>query len=500
MATPTATVLVDPRRTTGLIDDRVYGQFLENLGRAIYGGVFETGSPLADADGYRTDVLAAARELAPPVLRWPGGNFASGYHWRDGIGPVEDRPNRFDLAWSTLESNRFGTEEFLAYARLLGSAAYLNLNASTGSIDEALEWLSYCNSDLPVPEVALRQSGPHPDRHDVPIWGIGNENFGWWQHGHSTAEAYAEVAREWGKLLRWTDSRISLVGVGATDPDWNWTVLNEAGVVLDWLSLHFYWTEGSYEGTLAGPMASEAKICDTWGLIGAAKRRKQLQHDLRICVDEWGVWNDPYVSTVFQPEVINRRVRAEVGPPVLTEPAPMIELRYDLKDALTHATWLHVLWRNPDKVSLATEAQMVNVLAPIHTTPDGIVRESIFHPLAVARQCAHGTGLDIGVIAEAGIDAAGAPGGGLSALDAAGTFDPASGRVHLSLINRLPDDELLVELEGVGGPAQRITLWADDVAAANTPDDPNRVVPVEDRIELDGALTLPPHSHVTLAF
>ena len=174
MATPTATVLVDPRRTTGVVDDRMYGQFLENMGRAIYGGVFEPGSPLADADGYRTDVLGAARELAPTVLRWPGGNFASGYHWRDGIGPTDDRPARFDLAWSTQEPNRFGTEEFLAYARLLGAPAYLNVNASTGTIDEALEWLAYCNSDLPVPEVALRQSGPHPDRHGVPIWGSGS--------------------------------------------------------------------------------------------------------------------------------------------------------------------------------------------------------------------------------------------------------------------------------------------------------------------------------------
>ena len=169
MATPTATVLVDTRRTTGVVDDRVYGQFLENMGRAIYGGVFEPGSPLADADGYRTDVLEAARQLAPPVLRWPGGNFASGYHWRDGIGPPEDRPARFDLAWSTLEPNRFGTEEFLAYARLLGAPAYLNLNASTGTIDEALEWLAYCNSDLPVPEVALRQSVPTPSATTCPF-------------------------------------------------------------------------------------------------------------------------------------------------------------------------------------------------------------------------------------------------------------------------------------------------------------------------------------------
>lgn len=341
MATPTATVLVDARRTTGVVDDRVYGQFLENMGRAIYGGVFEPGSALADADGYRTDVLGAARELAPPVLRWPGGNFASGYHWRDGIGPPDDRPARFDLAWSTLEPNRFGTEEFLAYAQMLGSTTYLNLNASTGTIDE------------------------------------------------------------------------------------------------------------------------------------------------------WGVWPEPYLSMAHQPEVINRRLRAEVGPPVHTEPAPMIEYHFDLKDALAHATWLHVLWRHPEKVSLATQAQMVNVLGPIFTTPDGVVRQTTFHPLAVARRFAQGTGLDVEVITDAGLEAAIAPGGGLSALDAAGTCDPATGRTHLSLVNRLPDDEMLVNLDGIDGPAQRITLWADDPAAANTPEEPNRVVPTEEQCENPLAAPVP---------
>ena len=270
------------------------------------------------------------------------------------------------------------------------------------------------------------------------------------------------------------------------------------GAVLDWLSLHFYWNELSYEGALAGPIASEAEICDTWGLIGAAKRRRKLNHDLRICVDEWGVWPEPYLSMTDQPEVVNRRMRGEVGPPVHTEPVPMIEYHFDLKDALAHATWLHVLWRHPDKVSLATQAQMVNVLGPILTTPDGVVRQTTFHPLAVARRFAHSTGLDVAVLTDTGLDATIAPGGGLSALDAAGTYDPDLDRIHLSLVNRLPDSELLVAFDGVGGPAQRITLWADDPAAANTPDDPDRVVPVEDKIDLDSPLALPPHSHVTL--
>ena len=184
---------------------------------------------------------------------------------------------------------------------------------------------------------------------------------------------------------------------------------------------------------------------------------------------------------INQPTVINRRVRGEVGMPVMTEPAPLIEQRFDLKDALAHASWLHVLWRHPDKISLATQAQMVNVIAPIHTTPDGMVRETTFYPLAVARRCAQGTGLNVEVITEAGLECAAAPGGSLPALDAAATCDPASGRLHLSLVNRLPDSELLVDLDGMTGPVQRITLWADDPAAVNSPDDPDRVVPIEAR-------------------
>ena len=384
-----ARVGVDTRRVLGAIDPAVYGQFIEHVGRAIYGGVFEPGSPLADGDGYRVDAIDACRELKPSVLRWPGGNFASGYHWRDGIGPVADRPARHDLAWDALEPNTFGTEEFLEVARRLDSRPYLNLNVSTGSLDEALGWVEYCNGQgAGIPEVEARKAGPHPAPHNVPIWGIGNENYGWWQHGHSAAPEYGALAREWAKLLRWTDTSISLIGVGAPDPDWNWTVLKTAGRFLDYLSLHFYWhgrRDDQYHSILAGPSEAEPDIVAAWGMSLAAAKATGSR-PVRLAIDEWGVWAHSNNFSVEVTSDTNKLMRQ--GLSARSGIDTRFEEDYDLKDALTHASWLHVMWRHPEKIGLATEAQMTNVIAPLHVHAGGVVRHTTFHPLAIARAVA----------------------------------------------------------------------------------------------------------------
>ena len=495
------TVQIDPRRRHGTIDPKIYGQFLEHIGRAIYGGVFEPGSPLSDEHGFRLDVLDACRELAPTVLRWPGGNFASGYHWRDGVGPVDERPKRHDLAWDAIESNAFGTEEFLEYCRRLGAAPYVNLNVSTGTVDEALGWVEYCNGTHPLPEVNLRRNGPHPEPHGAPIWGIGNENYGWWQHGHTSADSYGEVAREWGKLLRWTDPSIELVAVGAPDPSWNWTVLKDAARFVDYLSLHFYWHGGEdmYQSTLAGPIAAEADIVSTFGMVSAARKLHGLRHQIRLAVDEWGVWSrsNTALNVDVKPDtnsLMRQGLSARSG--IDTK----FEEPYDLKDSLAHASWLHVMWRHPEKVGLATEAQMVNVLGPIHVTPEGVLRHTVFWTLAIARAHAGNVSLDVLVDADAEVDAAGVQGGALPALDAGATYDPDTGRVHLSLVNRSRDEELAVGLEGVGGEALQIRIWHEDPFAGNTIDSPDNIVPVEEKVVIDGPVILPPHSHTTLVF
>lgn len=498
-----ATVAIDPRRRRGTINDQVYGQMLEQLGRAIYGGVFEPGSPLSDEQGYRLDVIDAARGLRPTLLRWPGGNFVSGYHWRDGIGPVGGRPLRRDLAWNALESNTFGTEEFLELAVRLGAAPYLNLNLSTGTIDEALGWLDYCNAREPLPEAELRRRGPHPEPHDVLVWGLGNENYGWWQHLHTTADRYAEQAREWAKLLKWTDPRISLVAVGAPEPDWNWAVLRQVSRFVEHLSMHFYWFgrgDDPYLATLAGPIASEADIVATYGMAVAAQRELGLRRPVTLAVDEWGVWSR---STVSSLEGVDLNSLMLTG---LTSRAGIdthFEEAYDLKDALTIACWLHVLWRHPEKVTLATQSQMVNVIAPLLTHPDGVVRRTVYWPLAAARAVAGPVALDPLVLCEAEVGVGGAtgvPGDAMPSLDAAATLHPDTGAVHVSLVNRSRDEELEVLLEGVRGDAWCSTLAADDPFDGNSLEHPDRVRPVEIVATVDDRLVLQPASHTTLLF
>ena len=494
-----ADIRVDLARTLGEVNPRVYGQFLELIGRAIYGGVVDPGSPHADAEGVRLDALDAARGLRPTVVRWPGGNFASGYHWRDGIGPVEDRPLRRDLAWAALEPNLFGTEEFLAYTRRLGAEAYLNLNVSTGTVDEALGWVEYCNADDPLPEVRLRRQGPHPGPHGVRVWGIGNENYGWWQHGHSSAAEYAAVAREWGKLLRWADPSLELVAVGATDePAWNWTILSEAGRFIDLLSLHFYWRpdeQDPYYSILAGPLQSEFDIVATWGMCLAAQRKLGLPAPTRLAIDEWGVWahtNPSAQADVAMHDVMRGGVTARNGFDV------RFEEDYNLRDALAVASWLHVLWRHPEKVGLATQAQLINVVAPIHVHDDGILLHTIYYPLALARAHAGPISLDVHTVCTDDVPGPAVLGGRMSAVDVAGTCDPAAGRIHLSIVNRSLDKEAELVFHGLDGEWNRAVLSSDESSDGNSIAHPDAVVPSHDRVSLDEPFRVPPHAHVTL--
>ena len=504
-------VVVDVERTLGAIDNRVYGTLAEHIGRVVYGGLYDPDSPLADAEGMRTDVLAALREMAPGMIRWPGGNFASGYHWRDGVGPVADRPGRHDLAWDVFEPNTFGTEEFLSLCRKVGAQPYLAVNASTGSIDEAQGWLEYCNGRHPVPEVKLREAGPHPAPHEVKIWGIGNENYGFWQHLHTDARSMAELTREWGKLLYWADSSIEIVGVGAPIADWNWQMLTQAGRSMDFLSMHFYWTalkSDPYHSLLASPICSERTIQGLWGMALEAQRMLGLKRPVRIAVDEWGVWNDSGDGLREAMADLSHAMRFGLTPKAGVENS--FEEFYDVKDALAVATWFHVMWRHPEKIAMAAYSMAVNTIAPLFVSEHGLVKQTTFFPLSLAKQHSFGTALDVLVLTDSGVPAmvAGAAGLGghngllaedsIAVVDAAGTTDGS--RVHLSLVNRSRDEEIVVTLSGVAGEAHRILLYHDDPFAKNTPDAPTTVAPVEDRVDVAGSIVLPPHSHTTLVF
>jgi alpha-N-arabinofuranosidase len=218
---------IDLARRIGTVDRRIFGSFIEHLGRCIYGGVYEEGSPLSDTRGFRKDVLDAARGLRIPILRWPGGNFVSGYHWLDGVGPRDKRPRRTELAWDAEESNRFGTNEFIEYCRVLGTEPYICVNMGSGTMDEAQAWVEYCNGTGNTAWADLRRQHGYPEPHRVRYWGLGNEMYGSWQIGNTSAHDYVKKARAFALMMKRTDPSIQLIGCGHNGwSEWDEIVLS----------------------------------------------------------------------------------------------------------------------------------------------------------------------------------------------------------------------------------------------------------------------------------
>jgi alpha-N-arabinofuranosidase len=227
-----AGISVDAETVLHRIDPKIYGTFIEHLGRAVYGGIYEEGSPLSDEEGFRKDVLQAGKAWGIPVFRWPGGNFASGYHWMDGVGPKASRPRRYNAAWYEEESNRFGTHECIAYCRKLGAEPYFCINMGTGTAEEASNWVEYCNGTGDTYFANLRRKNGQEQPFNVKYWGLGNEVYGEWQIGHKDAEDYAKLALETAKLMKWVDPEILLVACGSDrraqpgdSTDWNRVVI-----------------------------------------------------------------------------------------------------------------------------------------------------------------------------------------------------------------------------------------------------------------------------------
>src|SRR5579862_7192069 len=278
--TPTrARVKIDTERVISDIDPKIYGNFLEHLGRCIEGGVFDEGSPLSDANGFRRDVLDAAKKLGVTLLRWPGGNFSSNYHWNDGIGPRDQRPRRLEMAWGTVETNRFGTHEFMQYTELLGAQPYFCANLGTGTWTEVQQWVEYCKSSEDTAMTRLRKQNGRAQPWKVTYWGLGNEMDGPWQMGHRSAEDYGKFALEAAKLMKLTDPTVKLVaagssnfGAGANWTEWNRTVLEHLKHHADYLSLHTY--VGNHQNDHNEFMASSLEIDDrirtAEGIIRAA--------------------------------------------------------------------------------------------------------------------------------------------------------------------------------------------------------------------------------------
>ena len=460
-----ARIAIDEERVIGRISPLLFGGFIEHMGRCVYRGIFDPGSALADEHGLRTDVVAALRELNPRIIRYPGGNFLSGYHWRDGVGPVAQRPRRRELAWQSIETNHFGTHEFITLCRMLGAEPMLGVNLGTGTIEEAGAYVEYCNAPAGTLEADRRVANGAPEPFGVRYWCLGNEMDGPWQIGHMDATAYAVKAREAAKLMKWHDPSIRLTLCGSssshmpTYPEWDRIALEICWEYVDYLSLHFYAgnRDDDTDSYLALARQFEDHLDALAGTLRYVKAKLRSRHDVYLSWDEWNVWyKDQTMQGGWQ------------------EAPHLIEEVYNLEDALVVAQWLNVFLRRCDVLKMACLAQLVNVIAPILTRPDGILRQSIFYPFALFSRYASGDSLDLLVQAPT---YATRMFGEQPLIDAAASYDAGQGKGAIFIVHRGRTEPLTLDLEWQGRAPYRVAsiyqVSGSDPKAANTFDTPD---------------------------
>ena len=487
----TATVSIDPEHHRGPIDRRLFGTFVEHLGRCVYGGIFEPGHPRADEHGFRGDVADLVRELGVTLVRYPGGNFVSGYRWEDGIGPVQARPRRLDLAWRSIEPNTVGTDEFLGWTARLGLEPMLAVNLGTRGIQEAADLVEYCNIAGGTAWSDRRRANGFARPHGVRLWCLGNEMDGPWQIGHKDAHAYGVLATQAGQAMKLVDPSIELVVCGSSARDmptfgqWESTVLEHAYDVVEYVSLHAYYEphDGDRRSFLASGAAMHAFIADVLATADAVGARKRSRRRLRLSFDEWNVW---YISQFPG----NDEPEPRLAPPLL-------EQVYNGLDAVVVGDLLITLLNNADRVAIGCLAQLVNVIAPILSETGGPARrQSTFHPFAHTAARATGRSLVATVDAPQFSTARHVD---VPTVSAAATHDPDNGAVSVFLVNRT-DAEAEVTLRHPGfadlqlATARTIRVSDDDVATTGAQ-------PLKELMG-DGSATtlrLPPESWTFLA-
>jgi alpha-N-arabinofuranosidase len=497
----TAHVTLDRDFTISDVDPRLFGGFIEHLGRHIYTGIYEPGHPTADENGFRQDVIELTRELRMPILRYPGGNFVSGYRWEDGVGPKEQRPARLDLAWGALEPNTFGTNEFVDWSRRVGSDVMMAVNLGTRGPDAAQALVEYCNHPGETQWSDLRRSHGYATPHNVKLWCLGNEMDGPWQMGQKNAREYGRLANEASKLMRWTDPTIETVLCGssgrgmATFGRWEWEALHESYEQVDYLSLHTYYgnAQNDTASFLAEPENMADFIRESAALCDAVKASKKSKKQVHLSFDEWNVWYHSHGAE-------SKSEKWSVGRPILED-------IYTAEDALVVGGMLITLLNHADRVKIGCLAQVVNVIGPIMTEPGGRAwKQPIFHPFAQASLLGRGAVLRSMVTA---------PVYDSKARAAAPVVQLASvlgeSGVTLFALNREPAGNP-VTLEGTlrgfdaVRSAQQSILSHPDLKAVNTADAPNAVAPrpAETPPSLDDgerfSAVLPPYSWNVLRF
>lgn len=371
----------------GKIDKRIYGSFIEHLGRAVYGGIFEPGHPEADENGFRRDVISLIKELDVPIVRYPGGNFVSGYNWEDGIGPVADRPKRLELAWGTTETNEFGTDEFMKWCKEANTEAMMAVNLGTRGPDAARNLVEYCNHPSGTYWSDLRRKNGAEAPHDIKLWCLGNEMDGPWQMGQKNATEYGLCALEAAKVMKWTDPSIETVLCGSsgwgmkTFGEWESTALDIAYDHVDYISMHQYHGNNDHDlkNFLAKGVETEGFIKSVIAACDYVQGKRHAKKPIHISFDEWNVWYHSN-GTPFE--------KWSKAPHILEDV-------YDFADVLVVGTMMNAILRHCDRVKIACLAQLVNVIAPIMTDDGGKAwRQTIFYPFMYASKYARGYTLE----------------------------------------------------------------------------------------------------------
>ncbi len=481
----TARAFIQASRARADFDRRILGAFLEHLGRAVYTGVYEPGSARADARGFRTDVAGEVTELGVPIVRYPGGNFVSGYNWLDGVGPKGARPTVLDRAWNSIETNQFGTNDFIDWCRMVGTEPLLGMNFGTGTAETAVAYVEYCNLDRGTRWSELRRSHGYEQPHGVRYWCLGNEMDGPWQIGQLQAREYGRKARDVARQMRVIDRGLQLIACGSSGTFmptylvWDREVLEECYDEVDGISLHAYYgntpalSGNSAARYLAMNLDMDRQIREIAAVSDYVQALRRSSKRLWLSFDEWNVWY--------------RARRGDAVDGRRTVAPRLLEEVYNLEDALLVGGFVNTLLRNADRVRVGCLAQLVNVIAPLVTSQTGVLRQSTYYPYAWALRYARGRVLDVRVeaetypIAAAGLQADFARNDRVPFVDLVATHDAQNGRASLLVLNRDLDGERELTIEwGEVTPTRVLaceTLTGPDLKAFNTFDQPRRVTP-----------------------
>jgi alpha-N-arabinofuranosidase len=466
-------VILDKDFTIGELDRRLFGTFVEHLGRCVYTGIFEPDHATADENGFRSDVLELVKELGTTIVRYPGGNFLSGYNWEDGVGPIELRPKRLDLAWFSTETNQFGTNEFIRWCRKAGVEPMFGVNLGTRGPDEAREFVEYCNHPGGTALSELRKQHGFSEPHEIKFWCLGNEMDGPWQICGKTASEYGRAATEAAKVMKWVDPSLTLAACGSSNRSmptfgaWEREVLQHTFNYVDFISIHMYF-ENEYDDPkefLANPDIMDRYIKEVISVSDSVAGESRSPKRIMLSFDEWNVW-------------YKARSESDRHKPGWPEAPPLLEEIYDLQDALVVGGALITLINNADRVKSACLAQLVNVIGAIMTEKGGPAwRQTIFHPFSQASQFGHGTvlepKLDSTTYNTKSADE-------INHISVSAVYDNKQ-NLTLFILNRELENsaDLQIDLRGFGA-IESIVAWqltGSDLRATNTRENPDRIKP-----------------------